>query len=54
MKANLTVFGQIDMGLPQFMGNFAVRNMMPRLVSKLEGAYQTLQDDPLITTFRSP
>eukprot|EP00747_Dinoflagellata_sp_TGD_P217411 gnl/TRDRNA2_/TRDRNA2_89813_c0_seq1.p1 gnl/TRDRNA2_/TRDRNA2_89813_c0~~gnl/TRDRNA2_/TRDRNA2_89813_c0_seq1.p1 ORF type:complete len:356 (-),score=67.91 gnl/TRDRNA2_/TRDRNA2_89813_c0_seq1:10-1077(-) len=51
--SNLTFFGQIDMGLPQFMANFVVRNMLPRLVSKLEGAYEKLKDHPAITTFRS-
>ncbi len=51
-KANLTVYAQLDMGLPQFMANFAVRNMIPRLVGKLQAGYTMLQDDPLIGTFR--
>merc|ERR1711900_43723 len=50
-KTNATIFLQMDIGLPWFMANFFVRNVMPRLVSRVDRGYEQCKDDPMTQTF---
>ena len=52
-KANVTMYFCLDFGLPTFMANFALRNMIVRITGRLGYAYNKCRDDPLVTTFHT-
>ena len=51
-KTNATIYMQMDVGLPSFMANFALRNMLPRITSRVRNGYAKVREEPDLELFK--